>query len=112
MPCGARRGAAVGETEILDNPARIPLGRRPHAVGHALHQRGHHVVVEEAIHEARLERRLRIGGYEPHRTRIMVLQIFDDDARFDDGLAAVQQHGHAQTERRAVLVKRNQDLCQ
>jgi hypothetical protein len=113
----------------IGNTRRIAAGRIPKAVCDHLCRRGHDVVVEEAIHEARVQRGFRTLGNKLRRTGVVLHEIFNDDAGLDHGGVAVQQYGkllvrpqcsqfgeslliiqHAKTEARAVLVKRDQRL--
>jgi hypothetical protein len=94
-----------------------------------LHRR-HHVLVEEAVHEARLQRLRRVGRQQPQRAGMVQVQVLEDDGRLDHrGVAVAQQRHagdrpqrgelalhlgravqHAVLERRGVLVQGDQHL--
>jgi hypothetical protein len=109
--------------------ARVALRLGAEAIADDLLQRRHHVVVEEAVHHPCFERRARVMRDQPHRARMMEREVLDDDARLDDGVSVVDEHGHllqrperrvlgrdalvaeeTQLERRRVLVERDQHL--
>jgi hypothetical protein len=73
---------------------RVALVGRAKAVEHDLLHRRRDVVVEEAVHRAHVERATPILGHETHPPGMMHVEVLDDDARFDDRLARVQEHGH------------------
>lgn len=124
----------VGALELLDGRvvAVLALDRiaGERAVDRELH-RVHHMQIEEAVEEAHIEGRHRVGGDQAHRAGMRELQVFDDDAGLDHGAIAVDQHRElsqrpalqpfahmpgrvlpqrAELERRAVLVERHQHL--
>src|SRR5262249_53383392 len=100
-------------------------------VGHDLADRRLHIVVEEAVEEARFEGGGRILGEESHRSGMMNSKMLDDDRRLRDRTAIVDQQREftdrpeareflegggiglveqAIVEARAVLVERDQRL--
>ncbi len=74
---------------------RIALRQRADEVEHDPHHRGHHVVVEEAVHHPRVERLAAIFGQEADATRMHQVEMLDDDRRLDDRAAVIDQHRHA-----------------
>ncbi|MET3855020.1 hypothetical protein ABIE40_002109 [Rhizobium sp. OAE497] len=119
--------------------ARLALALRilgvgcAHLVGDDLLHRRLDIEIEEAVPEAHLEGTVRIQRQQMRFTRIMPVQIFDDDAGFRNGAVTrlIPQDRHLADrpvaeqlgprtlireidqpvlERRAVLIKRDQNL--
>lgn len=88
-------------------------------------------MVEEPVHHPHLERCSWVPRDEEHGAGVVDREVLDDDARLDDGAAAVDEHGHplerperrelrrgllvaeleqAKLERRVVLVERDENL--
>jgi len=68
---------------------------RPQPVGDDLLHGLLQVEVIEAIAEAHLPSEVRVRGYEPRLARVVLAQIFDDDARLGDRAIprVIAQHG-------------------
>jgi hypothetical protein len=54
------------------------------------------IMVVDAVPHPRLPGKIRVSGQEPHRSRIMCIEVFDDDCRLGNCLTArlVPQHRH------------------
>ena len=82
-PCGFDQRLVAARGVLLD-------GRE-----HGLLHRGHHVVVEEAVEEAHLQRLKRVFGQPAGASAVPEHQVFDDDGRLDDRVPIVDQQRKA-----------------
>jgi len=68
---------------------RVARLSRAKVIANDLLHGSHNIVVENAVHEADAQRRLRIGGQEPSRSRMAKIEMLDDDRRFHQSLIAI-----------------------
>ena len=113
---GRRRSASCALR--LLHAVRVVLARRTQPVDDDLLHRLVHVEIVEAVAQARLPREVRVRRHEPRRARIVLRQIFDDDAstRGSSVLALVAQHRELADrpelhERRARRPRRQDRRC-
>ena len=78
----------------LGNAVSIAILLVAQHVKHHRHLRGGNIIVKKSIHEPGLKRRLAVLWNQPDITVIMLVDMFNDNAAFDDRAALIDNDRH------------------